>query len=160
MGFARINSLLGATAAYNVCHYVWNEDNTVALMNSYFDEEHYRRSKLAAFVEKYSSLSFSDLKAIVDRVFAEHQQLVLDISWASPENWKELDRKLDAILHEEVISAENEAQLKISRNNIKRVQPTGDSWMSYQEVNAMLSLLSRHKFDPPVPGKFVNQSRQ
>lgn len=160
MGFARVNSLMGAQCTPNVCQYVWSDDNTVSLKNAYFDEGTYRLCKVADFMDKTTCLSIVGLRKIVDRVLDEHSKLLLDISYATADSWKELDRQMNEILSMAVAEAENEEELRISRSNIQRVQPLDNGWMSFQDVDAMLSLTSRkQKFHAPNPSRFVNGSR-
>jgi hypothetical protein len=158
MGFGRVNSLLGAAPGANNCQYIW-DGNSVVLKDPGFDEEMFRRVKLARLIDKDTCLSISDLRTIVDKVLGENARLLLDISCSSPETSGKLERQLDRLLDQEVVEAENEAQLRISKSNIKQAQPLTDGWMSYQEVDAMMALLHKHKFEAPDRCKFVNRNR-
>lgn len=159
-GFGRVNSLLGASSHKNTCQIVWDESNAVVVKNSYFDEDMFRRTKLAILIDKESSLSINELRELLDEVLNQHPQLLLDISYAAPMQWKDLDRRLDTLLAEALIEAEHKAHLRKSMNNIQQAQNLLDGWMSYQDVNAMVALSQKRRFDSPSLGKFVNCSRQ
>lgn len=160
-GFARINSLLGGGTNNSACNYVWDE-SSVVLKNQYFDENVYRQSKLVKLAEKESCLTIQERLEVLNRVFAENEQLMLDISYAGPEEWKKLDHQMEFLIEGAFTLAEHEISLRISRQNIQEARPLADSWMSYQDVNEMINFSNQkrsRRFDNPDLLKFVNRSR-
>ncbi len=152
-GFARLNLALGAKSSIN-CQYVWDE-SSVALKNAYFDEAAYRFSKLTLLAQRESCLSLEQKECVLDVVLAENQQLLMDISYAAPDQWKQLDAQLMFLLDGAITLAEHEEQLQISMKNISKSRSLDNSWMSLHDVNEMLTLSSRRKSPSSEASKFV-----
>jgi hypothetical protein len=154
--FLRLNSLMGQSSPAAICPFVWQDDNVV-LKNVDFDEEAYRQSKITVLLLKRDSvLSTSERVSLVHKVIDENEELLLQISFASPENWKQLDTQMDYLIESAFMLAEHEAQLRISVSNIQQSRTMDDGWMSYHDVRAMLALNQHRKAVTGEPSKFVN----
>ncbi len=152
-GFGRLNSILGSNNSNN-CQYVWDEAS-VALKNPYFDEKMYREAKLADRIDIESCMTVEQKKEVIDKVFSENEQLIMDISYAGPAEWKQLDSQLTFLLDGAFTLAEHKAQLQISMSNIQQTRSVNDGWMSCHDMETLLSLTQKRKFTTSESAKFI-----
>lgn len=159
--FAFLNSALRAPAsAMRACPYSWDDD-TVMLKNPDFNEQAYKAAKLEALFQKESVLSIQERMNVLANVFYQHEDLILQISYATNCQWQELNRQLDLIIESVYEEKEHEMQLRISRDKIQKAQMLDNGWMSSQDVNQLLSLGAKRNGQAasPNPLKFVNTRR-
>ncbi len=158
-GFSKLNAVLASGSNLQTsCPYVWDSDSVI-LKNPNFDELSYRSSKVNSAFQKDSGLTLAERKAVLDQVFESNQSLLLEISYASSQTAKKLDKELDKLILNALTEAEHQSSLRISKDNIARSRSLTDGWMSYADVNEMLSLSQRRKFSAPDREKFVKANR-
>lgn len=156
-GFGGLNQVLGSTR--KPIPYLWNGSDVV-LKSGKFDQNKYLDSKFFTIQSKQSNLNLDAKKACFIRVINENRNLLLDMEAASLENLQQLDAKFNLLLEAALSHAENEDNLRLSRENIKNSLMTTESWMDAGEVTKLMRLVRTSSAEAPDPNKFIPKHRR
>jgi hypothetical protein len=158
LSFNRLNSaLLKSSSKPGFCQYVWVE-NSVALKNPAFDETMFRKCKIARMIDVNTLLSIAELQQILDQVISANAQLVLDISYATKDNWQSCDARFNEILDCAVAEAAAASEL-ISEHHLYHNASFADNAKAAKQHLDSKGLSKGRKLEFPAQVKFTNQSR-
>lgn len=155
-GFTNLNNILGSQSKAQDCPYLWDEDQ-LCLKNPHFDEASFRQAKLENFLQMPSPLTDLERSRVLDKVFDENRKLILEISNSEGDRRTDLEIDLDLLLERAFVKAEQQASLRVSRNNIQKTQNLNSSWMSFEELDRMMGL-RQNRFYVTSHNRPVNRS--
>lgn len=156
-GFAKLNRVLGNTKP--AIPYSWNGSDVI-LKSGRFDERKYLDGKIIALRRRETVLSIEQMKAAFEQVVAENKNLLFEMQAAQFEQLQQYDAKFNLLLEAAFTRAENEHNLKVSKENIKNCMPVNDSWMDVSQVNKLMRLVSTNPGEAPNPHKFIPKHRR
>ena len=156
-GFSKLNQVLGNTKP--AIPYSWN-GSEVLLRSGKFDQRKYLDGKIFVLKQRDTVLSIEQRKEVFDRVVSENKNLLFDMHGAQFEQQQQYDQKFNLLLEAAFTRAENEHNLKISKENIKNTLPVSDSWMDVSQVNKLMRLVSTNPGEAPNPHKFIPKHRR
>jgi len=156
--FARLNNVLGNNTP--PIPYCWSGSEVFLQAEEKFDEHVYLNSKLNTLMERQTALSEESIRALFQQVIEHNLNVLYDLHNCQKELFVQYDAKFNLLLEAAFSHAENEQNLRFSRENIKNSLQITDGWMDLTAVNNLVRLNS------PIPkpttdlNKFVPKNRR
>jgi hypothetical protein len=158
LSFATLNGVLGKSTP--AIPYSWSGGDVFLDAEKKFDQKAYLHSKLNTLLARETVIAEDQIRAMFDRTVEQNFNIMFDLSNCSSEMFEQYDRKLNLLLEAAFSHAENEHNLKNSKENIKNSQQMADGWMNFGDVNNLVRLTSTNPLKAPDPNKFVPKFRR
>lgn len=166
IGFSSVNAFMNqGTQAESIqggqnYQYLWL-DTELILIDGQIDRESVLERQMPYLQNRESILDDEQFARVIDKVFADNQPLLMEMSHAGAGDLVFLDKALESLIEKALVQEEHKLRVKLCRTRIQNTQRLNDGWMSFEDVNTMVNIWNKYvDASNPNPIKFLNRTRQ